>query len=67
MRKLMIVKATSQLSLFKVRGYVFIWHFLETSLEKIDFLESDISWIFEKESQVLSYLIFVPSSASPRR
>lgn len=32
------MEATSQLSLFQVRGNVLVWHLLKASLEKIDFL-----------------------------
>ena len=39
----MVVETASQLGLFQVRGDVFIGHFLETSLEKIDFLEENLS------------------------
>jgi len=38
MGELVIVEATSQLSLFQVSGNVLIGHLLETGLEKINFL-----------------------------
>ena len=37
-RKLMVMEAASQLSLFQVSGDMLIWHFLETGLKKIHFL-----------------------------
>lgn len=43
MRKLVVVKTASQLSLFQVSGNVFIWHFLEAGLEKVNFLQCSVS------------------------
>ena len=40
MRELVVVKATCQFSLFQVVGNVLIGHFLEPSLEEVDFLET---------------------------
>jgi hypothetical protein len=62
MRKLVVVKTTSQLSLFQVGGNVFVWHLLEASLEKINFLQCHVSQ--ESKHDEYSYLILTPSSAT---
>lgn len=43
MRQLVVVKTTSQLSLFQVSSNVFVGHLLEASLEKINFLHCGVS------------------------
>jgi len=42
MAQLVVVEAASQLGLFQMSGDMLIRHFLEPSLEKIDFLRQDI-------------------------
>jgi hypothetical protein len=43
MRKLVVVKTASQLGLFQVSGNMFIRHFLEAGLEKVNFLQCSVS------------------------
>jgi hypothetical protein len=43
MGQLVIMEATCQLSLLQVSCNVLVRHFLETSLEKIDFLSAYVS------------------------
>lgn len=40
MRQLVVVEATCQLGLFQMSGDVLVWHLLETSLQKINFLNA---------------------------
>jgi hypothetical protein len=63
---LMVVKATGQFGLLQVRSNVFVWHFLETGLEKIYLLQYSIRKVHEFSGR-LPYLIFAPCSTSSGR
>ncbi len=54
MGQLMIVEAAGQLSLLQMSGNVFVWHLLEASLEKINFLqlECQLALIYPKAYSV---------------
>jgi hypothetical protein len=64
--ELVVMQATSQLSLFQMSCNVLIWHFLEAGLKKIDFLQFQ-SACHCQARHMFAYLILTPSSSSSCR
>jgi hypothetical protein len=54
MRKLVVVQTASQLSLFQVSGNMFIRHFLEAGLEKVNFLQCSVSQEWKDYTESIS-------------